>query len=494
MARGLACELMSRAPGTPSTSLAVAALAAVSLGVFAIRLTGAPNLLDNEPRLGATVLNVLRDGNWLCPHDALGNTDKPPLLTWLSALASLPSGRVTRFTLYLPTALATLGVAVVVFAAGRRYFGRRAGFLGGLAYLLCDVGAKQMGTARWDGLFAFTVSLAALAAFDAWMTGGGWLAFWLAAAAATLTKGPLGVVLAALGLGAVAWERRSGTPKPLRGSQWAGVLVFLVLTLGWFLLAWRRVGWSLVDDMIGRELIGHAVEHAPGRRFFQPIGNLLVNFGPWSVCAVLACWRLVAAPDPDDETRRFERFLFCWGAGGLLLFSLSPHNDARLLWPIVPPAAILAGRELARLTGRVSTARLAGGCAAAVAVAGGAFVVQYHVLEPRRSEVQETRALEALARTIRADVGDGRHVEFVDAPYALELLLNVLRPAVTYSDAAALLDRDPAAVVAVMDIERLRRTLGARAADVDELAHGTVKGTPYVYVVRRRAARAAAAG
>ena len=95
-------------------------LAVIGCVLFAIRLTGAPNLLDNEFRLGACVLDALQHGNWLCPHDVLGNTDKPPLLTWLSALASWPGGRVTRFTLYLPTAVATVAIAwLVAIAAGR---------------------------------------------------------------------------------------------------------------------------------------------------------------------------------------------------------------------------------------------------------------------------------------------------------------------------------------------------------------------------------------
>ena len=42
--------------------------------------------MDNESRVGACVLNAIQGGNWLSPHDSLGNIDKPPMLTWLSAL------------------------------------------------------------------------------------------------------------------------------------------------------------------------------------------------------------------------------------------------------------------------------------------------------------------------------------------------------------------------------------------------------------------------
>ena len=233
----------------------LAVIAAVGVGLFAIRLTGLPNFMENEYRLGAYVLDVLQHGHWLCPQDSIGNTDKPPLLAWLAAVASWPLGRVTPLTLYLPSALATVVGAWLIAIAGSRRFGDPAGFLGALAYLLSDVGAHQVATARWDALFTLTVTIAALLAFAAWTTGRGWTWFWLAAAASTLTKGPLGVLLAALGLLAVAWERRSRHPTRLRGAHAVGVVVFLLITVGWFVLAYRRIGPHLVANMVGEEFL-----------------------------------------------------------------------------------------------------------------------------------------------------------------------------------------------------------------------------------------------
>lgn len=43
--------------------LILGVLGSVATAVFVIRLTGLPNLMDNEYRLGATVLNVLQEGN-----------------------------------------------------------------------------------------------------------------------------------------------------------------------------------------------------------------------------------------------------------------------------------------------------------------------------------------------------------------------------------------------------------------------------------------------
>ncbi len=473
-------------PDDPVAPWAVhAILVAVTSCLFAIRLTGAENLFDNEDRLGAYVLDILQGGSWICPHDSLGNTDKPPLLAWLATLAALPSGRVTPFALYLPSALATLATAAILYAVGRRWFGARSGLLGALSYLLCDAAARQVATARWDGLFALTVTLAAVAAFRAWVEGASWTWFWLLAAVSTLTKGPVGVVLAGAGLLAVPWERRTGRARPLIGSHRAGILLFLLIVFGWFALALRVAGRHLVDDMIFGELVGHAVEHAPFRHFYVPPGDYLAMAAPWSVFACIGLVRLVVRPAADDATRSLERFLFCWFFAGLLLFSVVPHTAARLLYPILPPAALLAGRELARWTAALSDRRLVATAAAAVVVAALAFGYRYHHHLQKDDMVQRTAAIRALARQIESAVGDGVSLTFVDTPFPLQLVLDVMRPAASFAQAASLLGADAAAFVVVEDFDRLRRVVGP-GVRLYELARSDWKGVPYLRLVGNR--------
>ena len=469
----------------------LALLSCVGVVLFAIRLTGAPNLLENEFRLGACVLDVLQHGNWLCPHDVLSNTDKPPMLTWLTALASWPLGRVTRFTLYLPTAAATLLTAWIVAVAGRRRFGGRAGIFGGLAFLLSHVAASQMATARWDGLFALTVTAAALAAFRAWMLGGGWTLFWLAAAVATLTKGPLGVLIGVLGLCAVVWERLTGRPKPLEGSHATGIALFLLVTVGWFLLAYRQVGPHLVQNMFVDEFVGHMIQHRLAHRFVKPLGDFTWNFAPWSLFAIAGLVRVVVRPSLDHEVRRFERFLACWAVLGVLLFCLSPHNQARLLAPMIPPGALLAGRELDRLARPLSARAVAAVTAATIAVMLGFFVWEFHHRELRRPAVRQTIALEGLARRVRTAAGEDLPLTYVaDSPFALQLALNTMRPPVSVDEAAALLRGDTAAFVVTAHLPKLFRALGTGGPPVHLVARADDHGVPYLFVVSNRPALA----
>jgi 4-amino-4-deoxy-L-arabinose transferase-like glycosyltransferase len=177
---------------------------------FSIALSGYPDLKNNEERVGGYVLDAVNNGNWMIQKDLTGDmASKPPMLTWLIGLTSLASGGLSRFSTYFPTALATLVISLVILAAGSKRMGRLAGFLGALCYLLSIPADFQMTTARYDGLFALPVLLAGLAAHRAWALGRGWTWFWLAAAAATLVKGPLGLLLGGAGLVAVFWALRS---------------------------------------------------------------------------------------------------------------------------------------------------------------------------------------------------------------------------------------------------------------------------------------------
>jgi 4-amino-4-deoxy-L-arabinose transferase-like glycosyltransferase len=454
--------------------------------MFAIRLTGAPTFFDNEFRVGACVLDVLQHGNWLCPHDVLGNTDKPPMLTWLTALVSWPLGRVNPFTLYLPTALATLVTAWIVAVAGGRRFGGRSGLFGGLAFLLSHVAVVQMNSTRWDGLFTLTVTIASLAAFRAWTLGSGWTVFWLAAAVATLTKGPLGVLLAMLGLVAVLWERLTGHRKPIAGSHARGIGLFLVITVGWFLLAYLRVGPHLLQNMFVDEFVGNMVEHRIARNFMKPLGDFTWNFAPWSLFAIAGLVRVVGWPAAEDDVRRFERFLVCWSALGVLLFCISPHNQARLIAPMIPPAAMLAGRELDRLTRPLPARAVMVATAASILLVLGFFGWQFHRRELDRPAVRQTIATRRLARTIQAAAGALPLTYVVDTPFAMQLELNTMRPMVSVDDAAALLRGDTAAFVVTAHLPRLRKALGTGGPPVHVVARAGDRGAPYLAVVSNR--------
>jgi 4-amino-4-deoxy-L-arabinose transferase-like glycosyltransferase len=483
---------VSAAP--PPARLAGPVLAATSAACFLIALAGPPDLVSsNEARVAAYVWDILQNGALVVPRDLSGElASKPPLYAWLASLAALAFGHWSPVPLYLPSAAATALLAGIICRAGGARFGWAAGFLGGLAYLLSPAVGKQMTMARYDALFALTVALTGAAAFRAWTLGRGWTWFWLAGAAATMTKGPLGLLLGASGLLAAAWERRTGHPAAIRGSHAAGAALFVGITAGWLLLAWLDAGASIVERLLVREIAGHAVSgkagEAIGSGFYKPLGEMLAGTAPWSLLACLGAWRICRRPDPDPVIRRLERFLLCFLGSGLVVFSLAAHQRSRLVLPLLPALMAIAGREMARLVSAWPPRRVVA-AAVVVAVVGLAVIAAHaRLVKPGSRGAVETAQLRAAAAALGDTVGGAWMLTHVDTPVALQLHLRTMRPLVPAARAADLLRGDAPVMVAVMDWPALERALGGDAGLARLLARWPAGRDGHVHLVGNRPA------
>ena len=456
-----------------SRSRLTVALILIWVAIFAIALTGLPDLTNNEERVGAYVLDAINNGNWIVPKDLTGDlTSKPPTLTWLAGMTTIATGQLSRFSVYFPTALATLAIALVIFTSGSKWMGWLAGFLAALTYLLSAVTDSQMTTTRYDGLFSLAVLLGGLAAHRAWVLGRGWTWFWLAAAAATMVKGPLGVLLGAAGLMAAFWEWRSGDARRPRGNHLLGIMLYFLICGGWFALAYLQVGQVLIDKMILRELVGNSIasdEGALGSRFHQPMINLFAKFLPWSLLGALAFWRVWKEPSNDVGVRRFERFLVCWIIVGLVVFSFTAHQRSRLILPLVPPLALLVGHELARRLSGLRIGTLRNWLAGLTVIALAGLALQRHVLLAGDKNVKDALALYSMADTIENTVGKAFPLAYLDGSTAIQFCMGSYRPLISVEQAAGLLRGKAAAFVVVKDIQALRGALGGEAAPLYEL-------------------------
>lgn len=468
---GTSTATVSTASGAPWFAVSIALVLSLSALLFTIRVCAPPNLLDqDQERPASYVLDVVQNGSWICQQDWTGDiTSKPPLWTWLAALFTLVTGRISVVSLYLPGALGATGSALLIYSFGRTRFGERAALLGAIASILTTAAAKQFGLARTDGVFAFAVTLAALLAYRSWTRQRGWMLFWLAASAATLTKGPVGLLLAAFGLLAAVWEYRTvqstgQAPAALPigrnfRKQVPGILVYLILTGGWFALAYWQLGQAVIDKLIGKELVGHAVtssnRNIPGLLIWQQPLYYLSRALPWSLVAYYGLWRIWCRPAAEVEERRFERFLFCWFCAGLLLFSLAPHQRADLLWPLMPAGALIAGRELDRWARRFSPGKFAVAYGACVLLGLVGLGWYYFVAQAKQAVVRQTVALKELAESLEQKGWEELPLTYIDAPMTLQVYLQTVRVPVTFERAANLLRSAEPAFVAVTDVARL---------------------------------------
>jgi 4-amino-4-deoxy-L-arabinose transferase-like glycosyltransferase len=342
-----------------SASVRAALLAcAVSAALYGAVAASLPFYDKGEPREALVVQAILRGDGVILPRpDGRHLPSKPPLFHWLAALASASAGSVGELTMRLPSVVVgALGVALTVLVAGRAY-GATAGSVSGVVLASSFEWFRAATQSRVDMTLTFFVVVATLA----WYRGltrpderGMVRAGYLAATAAVLTKGPVGVVLPALVLVAEALRRRE--PRSLLPLVDApGALGLLVLCMAWYGLAWTRGGAEfarrhLVEENVQRFVGWGTVGHRHPALYYVPA--LAGAFLPWTLALPVAARRLW------ERRERWDGFLLAWIVTVLCFYSLAAGKRSTYLLPIFPPLAILVGAALAVSTERPPAVRV----------------------------------------------------------------------------------------------------------------------------------------
>jgi 4-amino-4-deoxy-L-arabinose transferase-like glycosyltransferase len=409
------------------------AVSIVFLILLTIRITSPSDLMDNEQmRQASYIMDEVQNHHWLFQYDLSNEvSSKPPMFTWLAGPPTILIGRPEPWAMRGIAAIATALCVWLIAKTAKKYWGARAAFLSVAGYLMSTPTGRQIWLGRMDALFPLTIALGAFAAFRAWKTGKGWTWFWLAGAAATLTKSPLGVIIAGAGLTAVFFTRKTEPKTPLRGKQWPGIALFVCITLGWFLASIWSMGTAVYHKLIIEELLPQSIDPSdayPGARFYVSPILFMSIFFPWAVFTCFNCVRIWFFPDSRPENRRMERFLACWLWIGMLPFCMAPHQRADLLFPLIIPAAILAGSQLAAwlepFGNRIFTAFAIIACAIGL----GLQTYKYQVLSRKKDYVQYTAYVAQFANEIQQKVGANFPITHVDDPFALSIDLNTARP------------------------------------------------------------------
>jgi len=163
--------------------------------VLALYQLGQRPLLDAESRYALIAYEMLRSADWIQPRlNTFPYYEKPPLLYWAIALSYQVFG-VGEFASRLPCALAHVGTTVLVFTLARALLGRGAGVFAGLIYATAAGPLIFARTSFPDGLLVFWLTLSLLGLTQTIRGKGGWVLFYVGAAAAGLSKGFVGLLL-----------------------------------------------------------------------------------------------------------------------------------------------------------------------------------------------------------------------------------------------------------------------------------------------------------
>jgi 4-amino-4-deoxy-L-arabinose transferase-like glycosyltransferase len=401
----------------------------------------------DEPRYAQVAREMLARHDWVTP--TLGGTpwlEKPVLYYWQAMVAYGIFG-VSDWAARLPSAVDAACMALAIYLFLRR-FRRGAELDGGL---MTASAAGVIGFARaasMDMPLAATFAISLLAWY-AWQESGnkGFLAaFYTFIALATLAKGPVAPVLAALIIVAFAFAK--GDKRLILRTLWVpGILLFTALALPWYAAVQLRNAQFFREFILQHNLARFGTNlyhHKEPFWYYAPV--MLIALAPWSVFALAA---LAKAADVWCRQRRslrsedaFPTFLIIWMIVPLVFFSISQSKLPGYIVPVIPAGTLLLADHIRRqraARGLPQPALILFHALVAAGLIVPALLIQYLLLQQRLPWSQATwvsvgiALVLALAITLsllsRAGYSALRFVTMVPVVLALAIVLRLGAPA-----------------------------------------------------------------
>jgi 4-amino-4-deoxy-L-arabinose transferase-like glycosyltransferase len=334
-------------PGFPlSTPAVVGILVALAVPLFFVKL-GAAALVDpDEPYYAVPALEMLKTGTWAVPiFRGQPWFDKPILFYWM-ILAAFKAFGVSEWAARVGSALAGLAGALAMATAAPAGWRRGGSHL--LAAIVLATSLEYAFLSR-SAVTDMTLTLfltsgfLAVARYLESRTMGAAIAAGAAFGLATLTKGPVGVILpaAALGMYGFATRRRELlAPAPLA----AGAVGFAATAVPWYAYMIAAHRDLVVQVFLGEENLGRFVspEHRQMPLFYVVV--LVVGLLPWSAALPAGLLRAVRATVRGDERSPAPTgvvFALAWFVAVVGVFSLSASKLLTYILPAFPAAAFL---------------------------------------------------------------------------------------------------------------------------------------------------------
>jgi len=377
-----------RAAAPLRTGASLAALLAAFALVLFYQLGVPPAANPAESRVHAAVQSIADGGDWLVPTVAgTPRIEKPPGYAWLGAAAAELAGGVSWSTVRLPSALAALGLAALLFAWGRSLRGPDLGLLAALSFaaMCMTVDLGRRGVAEMSLALFCTL---ALFGFDGAHYGGrrwGLPVFSAALALAILAKATAALLVVGLPI-AVSLALERSLSKSLRGETLAWLGLALVAGFAWYALVLAAVPdaartlWAEATEPVGVRAPGASATHyGPVYLYFAVLARAAA---PAIVLLPLAALRAWRSRGFANEPRL--RFVALGFASLFVAFSLLPQKRTHYLMPLLPLLALLLAESLVELRERAPERlrRILVGAAVVaipVAAAGAAGLAIFHI-------------------------------------------------------------------------------------------------------------------
>ncbi len=309
----------------------------------------------DELRYSEIPREMIVDQDYLIPKiNGVKYFEKPPLFYWMQ-VASIKNFGLNEWSLRLATAMMGLLGVLATYLFSRRLYDRKTGWLSALILssmtlysVMAHIITLDMTVSVFITITLYLFYLATRSTTKHTRTYI-WGAF-IAAAAAMMTKGLIGLIFPAIigGLWVLVFQRW----RQLKYLHLvSGIIIFVVLAAPWHILVQLKAPEFFNFYFIEQQFLRYATEsahryHSP--LFYVPV--ILVGTLPW-VCFLpqalssIKQWRWKNRFQYENEI-----FLIGWSLFIILFFSISNSKLIPYVLPALPPLAILSARYFVSLT------------------------------------------------------------------------------------------------------------------------------------------------
>lgn len=332
---------------------------------------GSTGLIDEtEPLFAEAARQMTVTGDYITPYfNGATRFDKPPLVYWLMALAYSIFG-VNEWAVRLPSALAAIALTCLGFYTllnfGVTSPKSNRWFCASLGAALIALNPETIVWARTgvsDMLLSGCMGTALLSFFLGYaqpekphFSARWYLAFYVLIALAVLAKGPVGIVLPALIIGAfLLYVGKLRTVLREMRIIW-GSLLFTAIALPWYLLVIQANGWNYINAFFGYHNVERFTNvvnnHAAPWYFYFVV--VLLGFAPWSIFLPIAIIKTRFAARlhwrHQPRSTHLNLFAFFWFIVIFGFFTISVTKLPSYVLPLMPAAAILVAILWSRST------------------------------------------------------------------------------------------------------------------------------------------------
>ena len=297
-----------------------------------------------------TAKEMAQNHQWLTPYIFHQPQFEKPILTyWFLKVAFHVFGQTPFAARFFPAVFASFGVLAVYCLGLLGFANERRAFLSALVLASSAFYLAMAKTVFTDMIFTVLILYSLLSFYLAYSNSTfkrtGLLAFYLFAALAVLTKGPLGLFIPEATVVMFLLYRRQ---LSFLQSPWivAGFILSLLVSVPWYWYEINKYGNAFIHEFFyndhWRRLIG--AEHKGNDHwFFYPL-TMLAGVFPWSLlfgAAVVDLYkRLKISMQP------FEYFLLSWILVVFIVFQVSHSKLASYILPMFPALALLTANYI----------------------------------------------------------------------------------------------------------------------------------------------------